>query len=47
MGKAIYYMAKSEGLYGMLKGNFVNVLRVVPFSAGEFFFYEQFKTIFY
>jgi len=47
MGKAMVYMAKSEGLYGMLKGNFVNILKVVPFAAGEFFFYEQFKNLFY
>jgi solute carrier family 25 phosphate transporter 23/24/25/41 len=47
MGKALYYMGKSEGFYGMFKGNFVNVLKVVPFAACEFFFYEQFKQLIY
>jgi len=47
MGRALVWMAKSEGFYGLFKGNFVNVLKVVPFAACEFFFYEQFKEIIY
>ena len=36
-------MWKNEGLYGFLKGNGVNVVRIAPFSAFEFFFYEFYK----
>ena len=37
------YMWKVEGFYGFFKGNGVNVVRVAPFSAFEFFFYEFYK----
>ena len=37
------YMAKKEGLYGFFKGNGVNVVRIAPFSAFEFFFYDFYK----
>ena len=30
-------------MYGLLKGNGVNVLRIAPFSAFEFFFYDLYK----
>ena len=36
-------MWKKEGLYGFLKGNGVNVVRIAPFSAFEFFFYDFYK----
>ena len=37
-------MWKHEGFYGFFKGNGVNVVRVAPFSAFEFFFYEFYKA---
>ena len=36
-------MYKIEGVYGFFKGNGVNVIRIAPFSAFEFFFYELYK----
>jgi solute carrier family 25 phosphate transporter 23/24/25/41 len=40
-------MWKKEGMYGMLKGNGVNVVRIAPFSAFEFFFYDLYKNFFF
>ena len=40
-------MWKEEGFKGFLKGNGTNVIRVAPFSALEFFFYEFYKHTFY
>ena len=37
-------MYRKEGVYGFFKGNGVNVARIAPFSAFEFFFYEFYKT---
>lgn len=37
------YMYKHEGFYGFFKGNGVNVVRIAPFSAFEFYFYEVYK----
>lgn len=42
--KSFEYMAKNEGMYGFFKGNGVNVLRIAPFSAFEFFFYDTYKN---
>ena len=36
-------MYKQEGIRGYFKGNGTNIVRVAPFSAFEFFFYEFFK----
>lgn len=36
-------MWQKEGFKGMLKGNGVNVIRIAPFSAFEFFFYDLYK----
>ena len=36
-------MYRKEGVYGFFKGNGVNVVRIAPFSAFEFFFYELYK----
>ena len=38
------YMWKEEGIYGFFKGNGVNVVRIAPFSAFEFFFYDFYRT---
>lgn len=37
-------MWQKEGIYGLLKGNGVNVVRIAPFSAFEFFFYDLYKS---
>jgi solute carrier family 25 (mitochondrial phosphate transporter), member 23/24/25/41 len=36
-------MWKEEGLKGFFKGNGTNIVRIAPFSAFEFFFYEFYK----
>lgn len=36
-------MWKVEGIRGFFKGNGVNIVRIAPFSAFEFFFYEFYK----
>ena len=41
--ESFFFMYKQEGLYGFFKGNGVNVVRIAPFSAFEFFFYEVYK----
>ena len=38
------YMWKVEGIYGFFKGNGVNIVRIAPFSAFEFFFYDLYKN---
>lgn len=42
--RSLKFMWQKEGFYGLLKGNGVNVLRIAPFSALEFFFYDLYKT---
>ena len=37
------YMWNQEGFYGCMKGNGVNIVRIAPFSAFEFYFYEVYK----
>lgn len=32
-------------MYGLLKGNGINVIRIAPFSAFEFFFYDLYKNV--
>jgi len=41
------YMYKYEGIKGCFKGNGTNIVRIAPFSAFEFFFYEFYKHTFY
>lgn len=41
--QSFQYMWRNEGFYGFLKGNGVNVVRIAPFSAFEFYFYELYK----
>ncbi len=36
-------MWKNEGFVGFFKGNGVNIVKIAPFSAFEFYFYELFK----
>ena len=40
-------MYKNEGIRGFFKGNGTNIVRIAPFSAFEFFFYEFYKHVFY
>lgn len=37
------YMHATEGMVGYFKGNGLTVLKIAPFSAFEFYFYEVFK----
>lgn len=41
--QAMLKFGKSEGLKGFFKGNGSNVIKIVPFSAIEFWTYEQCK----
>lgn len=41
-GKSIYL---EEGVYGYLKGNGTNVIRIVPYSAVQFASYEEYKAL--
>lgn len=41
------YMHKTEGWYGFFKGNGATVVKIAPFSAAEFYFYEVFKVTLY
>jgi len=38
------YMWRVEGMWGFFKGNGVNIVRIAPFSAFEFFFYDVYKN---
>jgi len=40
-------MYKTEGMLGYFKGNGATVMKIAPFSAFEFYFYEIFKTNLY
>lgn len=42
--RSLLFMWKNEGFYGLLKGNGVNVIRIAPFTAFEFFFYDLYKS---
>ena len=42
--QSLKYMYKSEGMYGFFKGNGATVMKIAPFSAFEFYFYEIFKN---
>ena len=35
------HMAKTEGVRGMMKGNWTNCVRIIPNSAMKFFTFEQ------
>lgn len=35
------HMARTEGMRGMMKGNWTNCVRIIPNSAMKFFTYEQ------
>jgi len=47
MLQSFKYMWKNEGFYGFFKGNGVNVVRIAPFTAFEFFFYDLYKENFF
>ena len=40
-------MAKIEGMRGFFKGNGASVVKIAPFSALEFYFYDLFKNQLY
>lgn len=40
-------MAKTEGMLSFFKGNGMTVLKITPFSAAEFYFYEVYKGFLY
>lgn len=40
-------MYKLEGYLGFFKGNGATVLKIAPFSAAEFYFYEVYKNKLY
>lgn len=39
--QGLVHMARTEGVRGMMKGNFANCIRITPNSAVKFFTYEQ------
>jgi hypothetical protein len=39
--QGLVHMAKTEGVRGMMKGNWTNCVRIIPNSAMKFFTYEQ------
>ena len=41
------HMYRMEGMAGFFKGNGMTVLKITPFSAAEFYFYEVFKNNLY
>lgn len=41
------YMARTEGVMSFFKGNGMTVLKITPFSAAEFYFYEVYKNNLY
>jgi solute carrier family 25 phosphate transporter 23/24/25/41 len=42
-GRSLLVMWQKEGMFGLLKGNGVNVVRIAPFTAFEMFFYDYYK----
>jgi solute carrier family 25 phosphate transporter 23/24/25/41 len=40
-------MYTNEGMLGLFKGNGATILKIAPFSAAEFYFYELFKNKLY
>jgi solute carrier family 25 phosphate transporter 23/24/25/41 len=40
-------MWKIEGWQGFFKGNGITIVKIAPFSAFEFYFYEVFKNNLY
>ena len=45
--KSFKHMWKIEGVLGFFKGNGMNIIKIVPFSALEFYSYEVFKSNLY
>ena len=41
------HMLKMEGNMSLFKGNGMSVLKITPFSAAEFYFYEVYKNNLY
>ena len=47
MYKSFMKMNAMEGYKGFFKGNGVNLVKIIPFSALEFYFYEVYKSNLY
>eukprot|EP00877_Chromochloris_zofingiensis_P000777 jgi/Chrzof1/106/Cz01g03210.t1 len=43
--QGMVHMAKTEGVRGMMKGNWTNCVRIIPNSAIKFFTYEQLSRL--
>jgi len=42
---AFMKITKEEGFYGYFKGNGTNIARIVPYSATQFYAYEEYKAL--
>jgi solute carrier family 25 protein 16 len=40
-------MYTHEGMLGLFKGNGATILKIAPFSAAEFYYYEVYKNMFF
>ena len=38
-------MYQKEGIYGFFKGNWSNCVKIMPFTAVEFYFYDFYKNL--
>ena len=45
LGRSFAYMWEREGLYGFFKGNWGNCVKIMPFTACEFYFYAVYKNL--
>lgn len=43
--QGLVHMARTEGMRGMMKGNWTNCVRIIPNSAMKFFTYEQLSRL--
>lgn len=43
--QGLLHMSKTEGMRGMMKGNWTNCVRIIPNSAMKFFTYEQLTRV--
>jgi hypothetical protein len=45
LGKTFQRIWRQEGVFGLFKGNGVNIMRIVPYSAMQFASYELFLKV--